>query len=1276
MKFHTLELSNLTSLYGTHKVAFEETFGLSGLYLITGPTGGGKTTLLDAICLALFGKTPRLGGAAKDVADRIMSRGTGASSVTLTFSVVDREHGRMRYEATWAARRAREQADGAMQAITRQLVAIAPNGERTVLVNCDRQRDINEAFGAVLGDLTLDVFLRSVMLPQGDFARLLKAGDAEKSAILNRVADTDRYLQLGAAAEERKRQEEAALRELELQLDQYDGATPEAIADATDALADARETEAALADWRDAASAWRQWLTDDAKLREADATAQGERAAAVAKREQHADDFAQRDRDRAAAPAREPIAALDRARAERATCSTALQTERDLRDQATQAHATSLGVVEAATAALDAARGALTKDAPSIQAARALKVTLASETKAEQDATGALERRQREATAAEDAVVAAVAIVEAASNASTACEAALLEVAADAGLPRLLAEAPGQIRSIRERDAAALERARDAQTARERAEALDEERTKLLEKPVAMAAAEKAFTRAEEALTTCLDGRDRGEVQASHDEATAALTRRDQAIDTALNRLEGARKADEVLADKQSRHTACDELVGAARDAQASAAAKHAQAAATHEEAAAALRAIEQRLLGASLRAALCADEACPVCGSEDHPAVTRYGDASARTADEAADEATRADLAEAASTAAAAANEAAAELARTNEQVARTEASATAASDSLAEAVTAANAAWDEVAAAVIATQHREEQVEGEQVAREQVAARDAETIQNSLRFDRLLITKRRGYIEESNRAIRQAEQALERARKQLADHVAADERRTTRLSELERDYAAAATATAAAEAQQQRDEAGAREAEAQWRTQLEAVNLPVPVEDGRVALDTALRHLRERAEAFEQRTRAAEDARKALAEASLARTGVEALATKARNELAHATEEASRAAAAAQRTRDALQQALGGQDPDALEAAHNAAIDAASTAVATANSAREAAQTRLTEHTTRCEALERRIGEIEAEAANAAIALDSAIAAIDGVADEATARSWLLDEAARSTVSDTCDAIERALRDADAARARIADQRTEHAATCPIDGPLGDDALEHAQAALTQLDGALSDWAGKRGARLERLTKLQASAPAAMQLADRVEQQRKDTEVWQRLHAVIGVNSGKNFQQFALALALEQLLRRANFRLSSLHPRYKLGARPDDNGLPTLDFDVIDHYQANARRPIETLSGGETFLTSLALALAVVDEQQIAMPIETLMLDEGFGTLDEQSLRQAMDTLERLQLQDARVVGLISHVESLRQTISNQIRLVPAGQDRSKIEVSIRVP
>ena len=1271
MKFHTLQLSNLTSLYGTHTVAFEEAFGLSGVYLITGPTGGGKTTLLDAICLALFGRTPRLSGTATDVADRIMSRGTGASSVTLTFSVVDRERMRRQYEATWSARRAREHADGKMQAIQRQLVALAPDGTRTVLVNSDRRRDIDEAFGAVLGDLTLDVFLRSVMLPQGDFARLLKAGDKEKSAILNRVANTERYLRLGAAAEERKRLEDAALRELELQLEQYDGATPEAIADAARALGDARETEAALAQWRDAATAWRQWLTDDTRLRDADAAAQREHAAAMAKREQHADAFAQRDRDRAATPAREPIATLDRARADRTTCSTALQTERDLRDEATKAHAASLGVVEAATAALDAARGALAKDAPSIQAARALKVTLASESTAADTADARRKQRETEAAEADNAARQATARVEQLTAVATACEAALHEVADDAGLPGLLAEAPERIRSIRQSDAAALERARDAQTARERAQALDAERTRLLDKPVAMAAAEKAFTRAEEALSKCLDGRDRGEVQASHDEATAALTQQEQAVDTALNRLESAHKADEVLADKQSRHTACDELVGAARDARASAAAKHAQAVATREEAAAALRAIEQRLLGASLRAALCADEACPVCGSEEHPAVASYGDASSRTADEAADEATRADLAEAASTAEAATNEAAAELARANEQVARTEASAAAASEALAEAVTAANAAWDEVAAAVIATQHTEEQL-----AREQVAARDAETIANGLQFHRLLIAKHRGHIEERNRAIREAEQALERARKQLADHVAADQQRTTRLTELELQHAAAVTETAAAEAQQQRDEAAAREAEAQWRAQLDAANLPVPIEGDRVALDAALRHLRERTEAYQQRTREAEDARKALAEANAARTGVEALAAKARNELTHATEEASRAAAAAERTRAALQQALGGQDPDVLEATHNAAIDAATAQVTAANSAREAAQTRVTEHTTRCEALERRMGEIEAEAANAATALEAAIAAIDGVADEATARSWLLDDATRAAVMAACDAIDQAQRDADAALARIAAQRTEHAATCPIDGPLGDDALEHAEAAVRQLEDALSDWAGKRGARQERLATLRASAQAAMQLADQVERQRKDTEVWKRLHDVIGVNGGANFQQFALALALEQLIRRANFRLSSLHPRYKLGARPDANGLPTLDFDVLDHYQADARRPIETLSGGETFLTSLALALAVVDEQQIAMPIETLMLDEGFGTLDEHSLRQAMDTLERLQLQDARVVGLISHVESLRQTISNQIRLVPAGQDRSKIEVSIRVP
>ena len=106
-----------------------------------------------------------------------------------------------------------------------------------------------------------------------------------------------------------------------------------------------------------------------------------------------------------------------------------------------------------------------------------------------------------------------------------------------------------------------------------------------------------------------------------------------------------------------------------------------------------------------------------------------------------------------------------------------------------------------------------------------------------------------------------------------------------------------------------------------------------------------------------------------------------------------------------------------------------------------------------------------------------------------------------------------------------------------------------------------------------------------------------------------------------------------------------------------------------MIDQFQANRRRPITTLSGGETFLVSLALALGLADMRRSGMPIETLLLDEGFGTLDPRALDVAVDALERLHASNRIQVGIISHVEALRERIEARIVVQPMGNGRSRL-------
>lgn len=163
-----------------------------------------------------------------------------------------------------------------------------------------------------------------------------------------------------------------------------------------------------------------------------------------------------------------------------------------------------------------------------------------------------------------------------------------------------------------------------------------------------------------------------------------------------------------------------------------------------------------------------------------------------------------------------------------------------------------------------------------------------------------------------------------------------------------------------------------------------------------------------------------------------------------------------------------------------------------------------------------------------------------------------------------------------------------------------------------------------------------------------------------------WDLLNRMIGNADGSKFANFAQGLTLQNLLSFANRRLANLTDRYLLD-KPQKDGALT----VIDQYQGNIQRSVTTLSGGESFLISLALALSLSDMASRNVRLESLFIDEGFGTLDQETLDIAMSTLERLQTESQKTVGVISHVETLKDRIHVQIQLEKDAMGYSKVRV-----
>ena len=165
-----------------------------------------------------------------------------------------------------------------------------------------------------------------------------------------------------------------------------------------------------------------------------------------------------------------------------------------------------------------------------------------------------------------------------------------------------------------------------------------------------------------------------------------------------------------------------------------------------------------------------------------------------------------------------------------------------------------------------------------------------------------------------------------------------------------------------------------------------------------------------------------------------------------------------------------------------------------------------------------------------------------------------------------------------------------------------------------------------------------------------------------------WELLDRYIGDSEGKKFSTFAQGLTLSRLIALSNKRLSELSDRYLLDKpteKEDD------ELMVLDQYMGNERRSVKTLSGGETFMISLSLALALSDLASRNVKLESLFIDEGFGTLDPETLETALCTLEKLQQEGQKNIGIISHVESIKERISTQIRLQKDSRGFSKIEI-----
>ena len=167
-----------------------------------------------------------------------------------------------------------------------------------------------------------------------------------------------------------------------------------------------------------------------------------------------------------------------------------------------------------------------------------------------------------------------------------------------------------------------------------------------------------------------------------------------------------------------------------------------------------------------------------------------------------------------------------------------------------------------------------------------------------------------------------------------------------------------------------------------------------------------------------------------------------------------------------------------------------------------------------------------------------------------------------------------------------------------------------------------------------------------------------------KKECARWDDLHLLIGSADGKKFRNFAQGLTFEMMTVHANRQLRKMTDRYLLIRDPSQ----PLELNVIDNYQAGEIRSTKNLSGGESFIVSLALALGLSQMASRNVRVDSLFLDEGFGTLDDEALETALSTLGGLH-QEGKLIGVISHVTALKERIGTQIQVTPGTGGRSNL-------
>ncbi len=1216
MKILRIRFANLNSLAGEWTIDLTHAaFRADGIFAITGHTGAGKSTILDAICLALYGRTPRLDRVTKS-SNEIMSRQTGECFAEVVF-----EAGQKRYRSHWSQHRSRRKPDGALQQ-PQQEIADDATGE---LLDT-KLRGVAGQIVEVTG-MDFERFTRSMLLAQGGFAAFLQAAADQRAPILEQITGTAVYSDISMAVHERCGRERTALQQLHLQLSGIPVLSEQAEKELRDAVLVQQSLEAGLRQREDTLHQHRAWLARLAEL-------EAERVRLAEQRANHGmleERFGPRREALQHATAAQAIEAdVERTlalRTAQADETAALETCRASLPKRQEALEDALRECREAELKLSGMREAQHRETETIRRVRALDQS-SLETReqvaaVDQDST----QLQRARKTCLDRIDQLQYSLDRLSRQLTTIERYLAENTRDAGLVAEFAAIQRAFDSLRERDGRLRKATHEHGIAARTHDQCD----------VAQRQAEHAHTKNAAGL-----GKQEAAVQAVVEEITRTLQQRTpmgwrddmeqwqerrRLLERARQSLEEQATAGEAASQHQKQLEQLQrELQDVDRDTRSLAEQQQrcvCDVATLEKQMELVLRI---RNLEAE-RALLVEGKECPLCGATQHPYAKEGPPPEMCSTEE--------DLAKARAEQQRVSEDLAALRVRHVELSSLAEQTLAAGQNAAEAAARHGTTAQELLQALKIREQPRHQlpRVVAEHAAAGAEITRHADTLARAAELEAKRAAAQKP-LDEARVQYGMSEKALQVATHELGLAEAALKRQTQLRDELEEQLRTALVDTAAmirpygvsSVSMASLDQVLARLA--QQRTQWEAMQEQKRANDAQAAelrkdsdvqrahverLDASMKNLRERREQLERSIGGLQEQRKTLfgtRDPAKEEAATEQMVTTQGKEV----EERRNTAGRREHELGTLQEQVRS----------------------------------LTESTTR------RAGTLSTAETAAAELLRQA-----GFADEAAFQAARLGREKLEALAAEARKMDEEAGRLEALRARNAEdieQERERALT-----------EQTAEELETELQGCEQDLGRVReelGRVKHQLKQDEQYRAESAGLAARIEAQEAEHTKWSGLDALIGSADGKKFRNFAQGITFEQLIGHANARLRNMTDRYLLVR---DTAAP-LELSVIDNYQAGVVRSTKNLSGGESFLVSLSLALGLSRMSSRNVPVDSLFLDEGFGTLDEEALETALDTLANLH-EEGKLIGVISHVPALKERIGARIQVSRVRGGRSVV-------